>query len=639
MNLKKIAFLVIISLIIISSCFKKPHWETNITIPLVSKSYPIIDRLDTSYFRINADSSINFFINDRLDTVKLLDSIHIEDYSDSSQTALSNFLFTNLASSAINLTAEHLSGLNLPETTLLIPIPPFTHIIEETLSIHNIQSAIINRAALHLIVNNFSRLTFDSLKCYLSDFETICVPALDSLSAIELSRLVEDIAIDSLIPFRIFLSSSGTGSESILISTYDSMKFTVVFDSVRINSGCFHPNQPRHIRSFKERMYALPLNYQIRISDLVCDSGLLSIHINNNFPISCEIQLTIPELFFDTSLPLIAFDSISYFVDLTNRIYHNTSLESTQLTLRSLVEFDLDTTYISFTPENAMLVRYQLTGIQIESIAGTIIDTITQAFSADTVDISIPNFLNRAQAVHAYAILNITNAVAFPMNLVLNITAKNISGDSTSIDTIFSITPATPTNPQVSTLVMNCTQLFNIHPDFAILNAEISSFGNGWMNGSSYNTADYVITSPLQVVLRADTITYDPDTIKITEDARNTIRNNINSGIFFAHIQNHLPANLSGKLILENLQFDTVQIALTIPSGIVNDTGLVITPADTNLTITLSQQKVEDIFTDSLLKVYLTLYIPDTDTITITGYDYLKIVNSYAKIQTALPPK
>jgi hypothetical protein len=159
------------------------------------------------------------------------------------------------------------------------------------------------------------------------------------------------------------------------------------------------------------------------------------------------------------------------------------------------------------------------------------------------------------------------------------------------------------------------------------------------MNGSSYNTADYVITSPLQVVLRADTITYDPDTIKISEDARNTIRNNINSGIFFAHIQNHLPANLSGKLILENLQFDTVQIALTIPSGIVNDTGLVITPADTNLTITLSQQKVEDIFTDSLLKVYLTLYIPDTDTITITGYDYLKIVNSYAKIQTALPPK
>jgi hypothetical protein len=641
-NKSLIFFLILFFVLQFISCFKKPKWDTNITIPLISKLFTITSLIDTNNFVINNDSSINFYKTGKLDTIFPLDSIRIQDNNDSTYTTLTDFIFNNLVSSRVGLDANEITRLPfpIPDTSIRIPIPPFHRDTTKTVILNNIENISIIRAVLHIAVTNGTRLTFDSINCCLTNSEPIRIhlPAVDSLSTVEVSQILENIDIDSILSFQVFLASHGTGGESILISNHDSIKFNITFDSLRIHSGRFHAVSPRTIRSSKERIYFLSSNYQIQVRDIMCHSGLLSVELNNQFPVSTNLQVTIPELSLDTILFLPAFNITNFLIDLANRHYHNTSQLLTPLTLRTAAEFPLDTNMIELGPQNSIGVIYNLTSLQIDSIAGTILDTIEQTIAGDSVSIDIPDFLNRTQTVHAYATIDITNAVAFPIDLQLNVVAKNTTGDSAVIDTIFSIIPGSPNNPQITSITLDFNNLLNVHPNLAIINSKISSSGDGWMSRASYNTASYTIMSPLRVVLKADTVSFGPDTVRIGEDIRNKIRDNLKSGLFFTDVQNHLPSVLSGKIILQNSSFDSVPISIAVPSAIIDNNGVVTTPVDTNITISLTEPDIQ-IFTDSILKVTIRLYIPNTDTITITGRDYVKLVNSYAKIETELPPK
>lgn len=639
MKIKSFVGICLVLYFVISfSCLKKPQWQTNVTIPLISKYYSVQSLIDTNYLRINNDSSIRFFVSGKLDTFSLLDSINIHDRSDTSETKIFDFVFNNLASGTVGITPDEIIGIPLPDTTIHIIIPSFNRNIDKTLRINNIGTASIRSGFLQITIINNSRLTFDSVNCYLPNLEVIHVNDIDSLSTAEFSRHLYNVSIESITSFNIFFASSGTGTDSIPISRHDSIKFIVTFDSLRIDFGCFHSVPPRLVRTVKNRIYSLPSNYKIKISDLIFHTGQLSIKFDNQFPLSTVLQCSIPELSFDTVLQLTAYNSINFTINLQNQQYHNASDSLTPLTLRTIIEFQLDSLFISLGPENSITISYLINNIQIDSIAGTIIDTIQHQFAVDSIPISLPNFLQRVKAVHVAAVLDFTNAVAFPINLRLHASAIS-SSDSASIDTMFPIATGTPTNPYIGTLTVDFTRLFNIHPTNIELNIEMSSIGTGWMSRASYNTASYIVTSPLRVVLRADTITFNPSNIRISQKIRNVVRDYGDSSVFFAHIQNHIPARMSGDVILENLVFDTVRVGITVPSGIIDPySGLVNTPVDTNIVVSLDSLATK-IFTDSVIKVSVILYIPDTDTITISARDYFKLVNSYARVQTKMIPK
>lgn len=631
------SLLCVILVVLGASCLKKPHWQTNVTIPLVSKSYSILDRLDTTLFRVNSDSSIQFFISGRLDTFALLDSVQIQNHGDTLETKLSDFVFNNLATSSIGLSPEEITGLPLPDSTIHIPIPAFSRDVDKNLIFNNIGMASIRTGFLQVRITNGSRIPFDSINCSLSNLLLIHLQNIDSLSTIEFSQHLYNVSIESVASFHIFFASSGTGFDSIPISRHDSIKFFITFDSLRIDTCCFRSIPPRLVNSVKKRIYSLPSNYQIRISNLIFQDGQLTVNLNNQFPLDAVLQCSIPELSFDTSLQLPALNSINFGINLASRNYHNSSDSLTPVTLKTVSQFTLDSTFIYLGQGNSITVSYLINSIQIDSIAGTIIDTIQHRLTADSIHISLPDFLQRVEAVNAYAMLDITNAVAFPINIELTASAISSSG-SVAVDTTFSISPGTPVFPEITTIVLNFTPLFNVHPEYVLLNVDISAIGAGWMSQASYNTASYTITTPLQVILRADTINFSPSTVHISEKIRNVVRDYGDSSIFHAHIQNHFPARMAGDIILQNPIFDTVNIRLMIPSGIIDNNGLVITPADTDIAIPLNNLETR-IFTDSVIKVSVILYIPNTSSITVSGRDYFKVVNSYAQIQTKMIPK
>jgi hypothetical protein len=635
---KSIPIIVIFFILISVTCFKKPKWQISITIPLVSKFCSIQSLIDTNYIKIDSDSSLQFFISGNLDTIFLLDSIHFNDRADTFETKLFDFVFNGLTSTSISLTPDEILGVPLPDTTINTVISPFNRTINKTLNFTNIGSAFIHSGVLQVKIINNSHLTFDTINCCLSNYEIIHLTDIDSLSNTEYTQHLYNVSLESIASFVIYFASQGSNDDTIPISRYDSIKFTVKFDSLKIDSGCFRSIPPRSVRTTKTKIYSLSSNYQIRISDLIFHTGQLSLNLRNQFPLPIVLQCSIPEMLFDTTLQIPPSNPINFSIDLANRSYHNPSDSLTPITFRTIIDFLLDSTFMSLGPENSVSVSYLINNIQIDSIAGTIIDTIRHNFRVDSITISLPDFLQKIEAVNVVGVVNMTNAVAFPLNLRLHASATSSSGNE-SIDTMFLIAEGTPTNPNFSALSIDFTDLFNIHPTHISLNVEILSVGSGWMNRVSYSTASYTLSSPLRIILKTDTLAFNPALVRISEKICNLVRDYGDSSVFYAQLQNHIPARLSGDIIIENLAFDTVRIGITIPSGIIdNNSGLVIAPSDSNIAVSLDSLATK-IFTDSIINVSVLLYIPDTDTITVSGRDYFKLVNSYAKVNTKPVPK
>ena len=632
--MKKFLWLVVLFFTAISfSCFRKPKWQTDITIPLLSKFYSIQNFIDTSYIKINSDSSINFFVAGNLDTIALLDSIQISNKTDSVQTKLSDFNFNSLASATVILSPDEVTGVPLPETTVNITIPPYHRTINKTLKFPNIGNVIIDYGVMKITIINNSRLTFDTINCSISNYEIIHLTDIDSISTTEFVQHLNNVALESIATFDIYFASQGTNGFLIPLSKYDSIEFQVKFDSLRIDTACFRSNPPRLVRTHKTKIFSIPTNYQFRISDLIFNSGYLSLNLLNQFPLSIAIQCTIPELQFDTILSISPFSTTAFNINLAGRTYHNSSDSVTPITLRTGIEFQLDSNYVCFGPQNSIKVTYAISDIHIDSIAGTVLDTIRRSFQKDSIPINLPDFLKNVTATNVFGTLSLTNAIAFPIQVKINASAVAHNGFET-IDTTLLILPGTPNNPYIKSVTINFTDLFNIHPSYISLNIQASSIGSGWMSRSSYCTASYFLTCPLRIILQSDTLTFNPTQIKISENVCSMVRDYGDSSVFFARVQNHIPVRLTGDIILADSKNDSVRLNLAIPSGIIDiNSGQVITSSDSTIAIVLNPSATE-IFTDSLINISVILYIPQTDTIMISGRDYFRIVNSYAQIYT-----
>lgn len=633
MKIKSILFHLYIFLLLTGiSCIKKPQWQTDITIPIISKSYSIISQLDSNQFRINTDSSLEFYISGQLDTFSLIDSIQIPDHSDTLRTASSDFIFNGLAISSVKITPDSVIGMPLPESVVHIVIPPFSLNLNRNLKFSNISMASVQTCVLGIKIVNESRLTFDSITCSLPTLEIIRFDHIDSLSITEFQKYLEDVTIDSIVSFNIFLASNGTGSESIPISMHDSLKFIITLDSMQIDSCCVRSIPPRHVNLSKRNIYSLTMNHKIQVHNLRFRSGQLIINFDNQFPLPTIVQCSIPELIYDTMLQLPAENSVNFVINLANRNYQNSSESLIPITLRTTTEFTLDSNYICLGPANLITISYTIDNIKLDSITGTVLDTIHQRFNNDSINVTLPEILKRVETINAYAILTFTNAIAFPIDF--NFTASAVSNTgSATVDTNFSIAPGTPNTPQISTLSLNFTRLFNLHPEAIVINSKITMIGAGSVNRASYGTASYILTTPLRIILRADTVSFIRSIVRIIQSVNDVVRDYADSSVFYAHLQNHFAILLSGEIVLQSPVFDTARIGFVVPKGIVDNNGMVIVPVDTTIEFSLSNQQTK-IFTDSVINVVVNLFLPNTDTIIVSGQDYFKIVNSYAKVRT-----
>ncbi|MEO0072030.1 MAG: hypothetical protein ABIK10_01135 [candidate division WOR-3 bacterium] len=631
MHYKNIVWFLIFILFI--SCPRRPHWYTNLTIPLISnKKFKVIDFLDSSRFRIGDDSIITFYYRNTIDSFFPIDSLRISDLLDSTKIYFRDFTVSNLDSTRIALSSSEITGLVLPETTTYVTIPPFSRIITRPVRFRNFEFLSVAMAKLKITIYNRTRLIFDTIDCFLDGTELVHLLSVDSMSVSEHIVRLENLNLDSILVFSTHITSSGS-SNSIPISANDSLVFIVSFDSLKINSGAFRSCVPRNLVLNKQKICYLQSNYSIRLTNLEFNSGRLSVSLQNNFPFSCSVAIFFTEFNIDTAFQIFSYDSLTINFELTS--YHNNSAYLIPITLNYTLAVSLDSSLITILPDHFLRVDYQLQNIEVDSVVAIVLDTINHSLVSKSITFNLPNYAASIYLNEVYLDADLTNALYVSMILSLQACAQNSSGETLILDTCLFLIPGNPSMPTINNFRLNLTRLFNIHPTTLNLNIRLLIIDSISLSRQSFIVGIYEINSPLSLQILPDTLTFGPYNITISNEVREKIINDIDSANFYTHFINHLPFSISGKIILENSQARQIFIPVDIPRGQLNNSGIVYEASKINLNISLSSIDVS-IFTDSLIYFILKFYLPQTDTIKIMVRDFLLLVNSYAVVTTNL---
>ena len=633
MRLKRYSVILIGLTVISLSCFKRPKLQTEITIPLLSRKLRVTELLDSNFFRINPDSSIDLFYEARIDTFRVNDSLKIFELHDTVNLTLSDFIIEDLISSTLSLTLGDI-GINLPET--IIPVPPFdTTLFGLELGLGGIDNLNIVEMVLELQISNFTQLSFDSFGLNLQEIGDFDFGTINPEQTITRRERIQQISLDdSIILMDINISSPGS-PVPIRVSRHDSLRIKLVIDSLRISSGTFRV--PAHgMAANRQGICRVPSNFQVHIDSLRFLSGDLALTLENQFPCSIRTFIHLREFDFDSTVILPARTRNIFNLDFSGRSYINPNPESTFLNCSTEVIVESSAQPIRFESTDFLSVSYLFTNPKISIFVGSIYDTIKSQMRPKTINFNFPRGLHHINAQNAELAAEIISGLEFPVIFYLKLEADNDYEEQLAIDTLIEIQPGSPSLPRTTPLLMNITQLINIVPRNLTVTGFRGVTGTGQAEERSFIAGAYSFMSPLRLAFDSSIINFNPQQVNIEEKYRDDIEYYLVSAAITAHYINHLPFGLAGELKIESPNTNPVTLPFQVFMPEIDErTGLVSAPKDTIITIALDPDQT-NIFKQNQIFATASLFLPRTDTVSVTARDYFSIDYSYGKLKLNL---
>jgi hypothetical protein len=615
-------------------CFKRPKLQTEITVPLFSQTLWLREILDSNYSHINPDSTIELFYQARIDTFRVNDSLRIFEMGDTVNLLLSDFIIENLAHSPLTLTLMEISGFNLPDTTT--PIQPFdTTLYGQEIVLSGIENLNIVEMVLRFEVSNFTHLSFDSVGLNLHQIGNFSLGSIEPLQTVTRRERIQGLNLsDSIIVMDIGISSPGSALP-VRLSSNDSLKIDLFIDSLRIISGTFRvPVNGMH--ATRTVIGSFPSNYRLHVDSVTFLTGNLNLTLQNELPCPIQAFVNIKEFQFDSivNLPARAYNNIT--IDVSDRTYINTDSALTPLTYSTEVVIEPSAQPIRFEAPEFFSVSYLLTNPKIASFTGTVLDTIRSQIRPKTICFNFPQGLTHINIEHAELEAEVVSSLDFQALFYLRIEVNNNQGDQRVIDTILEIQPGTPSFPRTTNLLMDITQLINIVPKNIIITGYQGVTGNGRAEAESFFTGNYSFSSPLRLAFDSSTINLRQQEVNIEEKYRDDIERYLASGEITAKYINHLPFGLNGVLKVESPNTNPVAIPFRVPMPEIDElTGFVSAPQETTITIALDSDQV-NVFKQNSSYASVSLFLPKTDTVTLTARDYFSVEHSYCKLKLNL---
>ncbi len=632
--MKKFLLLIILIPIILLVCIKRPKFQTEINIPLLSQNLRIREILDSNYFRINPDSSMDLYYQARIDTFYVNDSLKIFELYDTLHLALNDFFINNLVKSSINLTLADITGFNLPDTT--IPVMPFdTTLFGQELFLSGLEQIDVIEVIMILEVSNFTQLSFDTVDLDLHEIGNYSFASIGAGQTLTKREKLQDFNLtDSVISFDIRIYTPGS-PVPIPVSRYDSLKINISFDSLRINSGLFRV-PVNGMQATRTGNCLIPSNYRIHIDTIIFLSGILNLTLYNQLPCPIQTSIYINELGFDSLVYLPAGMINDINLDFSGRSYINQNPDSTIMTCSTEVIVLPTTQPIEFQPAEFLSVTYVFTEPRILKFIGTIYDTITSQIKPKIINLNLPQGLGHVNIQNAELEASITSALEFPVVFYLRLESNNDLGEQVVIDTLLEIQPGSPTLPRTTPLLMEITELINIVPRNITITGFRGVTGTGRAEAESYITGAYSFMSPLRLAFDSSTINFNPKQVDITDKQRDNIERYLASATITASYINHFPFGVSGILKLESVNTDTVFIPFRVIEPTVDErTGIVLSAVDTIITIDLDENEM-NVFKQNQIFATASLFLPKTDTVSVTARDYFSIDYSIGKLKLYL---
>jgi len=269
----------------------------------------------------------------------------------------------------------------------------------------------------------------------------------------------------------------------------------------------------------------------------------------------------------------------------------------------------------------------------------------------DEIEFDIPVDLDSLFFETARLELLINNGINFPANIDLMIEGENESGTKTQMYINQAIQAASaPGVPTPSVIVLdnqnsNIKGFISIVPNLLRVSGKIVIGDQnivGTVSKNDFVNGSVKITAPFALRLTSQSIETETIELKIDDEVKDKVIDNLAAGTLFMEITNHLPVGASIEIVFSqdktNLYQDSILeiAAIRADAASVDASGLVQSANTAESTIGLSEEQMRTFLLSPLhAGIRISLNGTNGQFVTLRGSDYIQI-KSYSRINVTV---
>jgi hypothetical protein len=622
----------LVSLALVSVfCLKPPampKWDVDANVPLYSGTFRLVDLLDSSYFRVQADSSVSFIIDVPFDTVRPGEALDVFSANKTDRIGLSDFMMRAVARGHLSLTLSELAGMLIPDSGMKARVPPFENTFDRECRLDRIEEAEIASGVVRVNCTNYTGLTFDSLVAR-GALGSVCFRDLGPGDSRSMRIDVGGIVVNSPMLVSFVTGSPGTGSDTIYLRKSDSISVGFELESLHLSSARL---QMPHAEGRRKFRVGLESYKPFRIDSMQVSNGVCEMVIENQFAVPVDIGLDVPKLGVQSQYRIDAKASVAVTLDLAGLTLDN------RTRINSLFDFNVravpDTScgVVTLGKRDGIAVTCQTSGLKVRRIAGAFREPVYVRSRLDTLP-RLPYGIRGLRVAAADLALDFESGIGFVLDVCLKFTAWRDLVPVRTLERTIVIAAGQPLSPVHTAQTIPLTDLINAGPDYITVEQVTRIMGQGNNEVSSFIAGRLTMSTPLRIAFVADTIATPAKSIPMSESQRGLVNDHLVGAEATLQLANHLPVGFSGRLVLRpdsgaardpGTLVDSVVIPFGVPPGVLDRKGNCVGDGDTTMLVELDSADA------SLLRTWplnarVIFELSNSDTVTVRSTDRMTI--------------
>jgi hypothetical protein len=605
-----------------------PQWDVDANVPLYSGTFRLVDLLDSSYFRVQADSSVSFIIDVPFDTVRPGEALDVFAVDKSDRIGLADFLMRAAARGDLSLTLSELAGIVIPDSGTKARLPPFENAFERECRLDRIEEAEIASGVVRVTCTNYTGLTFDSLVAR-GALGSVCFRGLKPGDSRSVRIEVGGIVVNSPMRLSFVAGSPGTGSDTVFLKKSDSIPVGFELDSLHLSSARMRMPYAEGRRTCR---VGLGSYKPFRIDSLQVSGGVCGLVLENQFAVPVDVGLDVPKLGVKSQYRLDAKASVVVDLDLTGLTLDNRTRVNSLFDFHVKAVPDTSRGVVALGKSDGIAVTYQTDSLKTRRIAGEFREPVYVKSRLDTLP-RLPYGIRGLRVAAADLSLDFENGIGFALEVCLKFTAWRDLVPVHTLEQSIVIAPGQPSSPVLTEQTIPLTDLINVGPDYITVEQVTRIMGLGSSEVSAYIAGRVTMSTPMRFAFVADTVATPAKSITMSEPQRSLVNDHLVGAEATLQLANHLPIGFSGRLIIRpdsgvvrdsGTLVDSVVIPFGVPSGTLDHKGNCVGDGDTTLVMELDSADA------SLLRTWplnarVTFELPNSDTVTVRTTDRVTI--------------
>lgn len=599
-----------------------PRWDVPLTIPVFSGSVRFGDIISASNnFLIQPDSSIVFYWEHDFGSVQSGGAFELLATQETTVVSLGDFLFVNFWGGDTVLTAEELLMMPIPDTGMMLVIPPFDGTRKGICEMDNIEFVELLEGVARVTVINQTPFNFDSVLLRILGKELRFGPLPPGLNGVQRFG-VGGLVLQAPLSFDIAFGSAGSNGESLMVSRNQRLLFMVEFDSLRVGSGKIRCSQAQVERRI---LVKTDFVYPLRIDSAVLGGGDCEFVLSNDLPVPLDISYEVRKLGLNSEMHIEPANGGIVSFNLGGIGINNMGKKKGILEFRVRAVANFREDFLELNKTTGLRISYVTRGLVPCLVVGAFRDPVYVLARLET----IPFPVQCIRIANAELALDITNGTGFPVDMILKLTAYREGCPVRTTERLLGLGPGSKFAPQNSHWTIPLTEIVNAGPEFITVEYNVRLFGYGRFTEGDFITGRAIGSAPLRIALVPDTV-FLPERAVVT-DVSEEISEYLMGGEAEVEVRNCFPIGLSGKLIIRRdvnlpreagVLVDSVILPFGVPAGITNQERRCVAGQDTVIGVMLDSLDVT-LFRSRTLRAGVVLELPATDTVVVYAGDRL----------------